>query len=57
MFWLGNPDTDTEQQNVTINGQWYDYVYGSTIAGPTWSDFMSRALEDEEQARLRRAHR
>ncbi|MFV0285213.1 MAG: penicillin-binding protein, partial [Demequina sp.] len=49
VFWLGNPDTDTPQQYVTINGVPYDFVYGSTIAGPTWSDFMSRALEDEEQ--------
>ncbi|WP_159449349.1 transglycosylase domain-containing protein [Demequina sp. NBRC 110051] len=48
VFWLGNPDEDTPQQNVTINGQWYGYVYGSTLAGPTWSNFMSRALEGEE---------
>ncbi|WP_159449100.1 penicillin-binding protein [Demequina sp. NBRC 110055] len=49
VFWLGNPDEDTPQQNVTINGEWYDVVYGSTLAGPTWSRFMSRALEGEEQ--------
>ncbi|WP_159449602.1 transglycosylase domain-containing protein [Demequina sp. NBRC 110057] len=49
VFWLGNPDEDTPQQNVTINGQWYNYVYGSTIAGPTWSRFMNRALDGQEQ--------
>ncbi|WP_062077080.1 transglycosylase domain-containing protein [Demequina globuliformis] len=48
VFWLGNPDEDVEQQFVTINDRWYNYVYGSTIAGPTWSDFMSRALDGTE---------
>ncbi|WP_160297453.1 transglycosylase domain-containing protein [Demequina flava] len=47
VFWLGNPDEDVEQQFVTINDRWYNYVYGSTIAGPTWSNYMSRALEGE----------
>lgn len=48
VFWLGNPDEDVKQQFMTINGRWHNFVYGSTIAGPTWSNYMSRALEGEE---------
>lgn len=29
--------------NLTINGVYYDYVYGGTFAGPMWHDYMSKA--------------
>lgn len=48
VFWLGNPDRDVPQQNMTIGGRWERFHYGSTLAGPTWSRFMTRALEGAE---------
>ena len=43
--WVGFPDAMIPVQNMTINGQWVRNAYGSTIAGPTWKRFMSRAHE------------
>ncbi|MBD9698554.1 penicillin-binding protein [Flavimobilis sp. GY10621] len=43
--WIGNPDRDTSMQYIRINGVPYSYVYGSTLAAPTWKRFMDRALE------------
>lgn len=48
VVWVGSPDRDVPQQRITINGKYYSYVYGSTIAGPTWAKFMNRALEGQE---------
>lgn len=48
VFWIGNPDRDVPQQNMTIGGHWARYHYGSTLAGPTWSRFMTRALDGAE---------
>lgn len=45
--WLGNPNQDTPGQRITLNGQYYRYVYGGTISGPTWQRFMNRALEGQ----------
>lgn len=44
VVWMGNPDRDVPQQFIRINGTFYRYVYGSTVAGPTWKRFMDRAL-------------
>ncbi|WP_084039165.1 transglycosylase domain-containing protein [Demequina sp. NBRC 110053] len=49
VFWLGHPDVDTPQQNMTIGDHWDDYFYGSTLMGPTWGRFMERALEGVEE--------
>ncbi|WP_102509552.1 transglycosylase domain-containing protein [Sanguibacter massiliensis] len=43
--WIGNPDRDTSMQYIRINGVPYSYVYGSTLAAPTWKRFMDQALE------------
>lgn len=43
--WIGNPDRDTSMQRIRINGVPYSYVYGSTLAAPTWKRFMDQALE------------
>src|SRR5699024_7112284 len=43
--WIGNPDRDTSMQDIRIHGVPYSYVYGSTLAAPTWKRFMDRALE------------
>ena len=44
--WLGNPNEDEPGQNITLNGQWYDYLYGSSLAAPTWKAYMDSALAD-----------
>jgi membrane peptidoglycan carboxypeptidase len=43
--WVGYPDTMKPVQSVTIAGTRYRYVYGSSIALPTWKRFMVRAHE------------
>ncbi len=43
--WVGFPDTMRPVQRMTINGKWVRNAYGSTIAAPTWSRFMTRALD------------
>ncbi|MFV0633920.1 penicillin-binding protein [Demequina sp.] len=48
VFWLGNPDKDVPQQYMEIGGVWRNFFYGSTLMGPTWEEFMERALEGEE---------
>src|SRR5450830_59639 len=46
--WVGFPNTFTPMQNMTINGTRYyspgHNVFGSSIAAPTWSRFMTQAL-------------
>jgi membrane peptidoglycan carboxypeptidase len=46
--WVGFPDVASQRmQNMTINGKRYytnHQVYGSSIAAPTWSRFMTQAL-------------
>lgn len=46
--WVGEPDhANQPMQNMTINGKRYytnHQVYGSSIAAPTWSRFMTQAL-------------
>jgi hypothetical protein len=37
-------------QDITVNGQWYRVVYGSSIAAPTWGRYMNRAHEGLEPA-------
>lgn len=43
--WLGSPDTDVSMQKFTINGVWRKRVFGASISGPIWKQFMDRALE------------
>jgi membrane peptidoglycan carboxypeptidase len=46
--WVGFPNSFTPMQNMTINGKRYyspgHNVFGSSIAAPTWSRFMTQAL-------------
>lgn len=44
--WVGYPDRFTPMQHITVGGQWVNYMYGATIAGPTWKRFMDTALLD-----------
>ena len=50
--WVGFPDSMTPVQRITINGQYFRNVYGSSIAGPTWKRFMTRALENMPERRF-----
>lgn len=44
--WVGYPDKFTPVQGVRVNGKYIQYMYGATVAGPTWKRFMDQALDD-----------
>ena len=46
--WVGDPDSPVQNpmSNVTINGTYYSYVFGSTLPGPIWETAMRGALAD-----------
>ena len=44
VVWVGFAEGFIPVQNITINGTYIEYTYGSTIAGPTWKRFMTQAL-------------
>ncbi len=46
--WLGHPDKNRPQQNVKIGGKTYSYVYGATISGPTWNEYMTKVLKGQK---------
>lgn len=52
VVWLGHPDRDVPQQGIRLNGNYYSYVYGSTLALPTWKRYMDRALDGVPASRL-----
>ena len=44
-IWMGNPDDRRiSMQRINIAGTYYPYVYGSSVAAPTWKRYMDRAL-------------
>jgi membrane peptidoglycan carboxypeptidase len=43
--WVGFSEGTEPMQQITINGQWYRYVYGGAMAAPIWQDYMSQAVE------------
>ncbi|MDO8106426.1 penicillin-binding protein [Isoptericola sp. b441] len=43
--WVGYPNSFTPMHDVTINGVFRRYVYGSTIAAPAWRAFMAPASQ------------
>jgi len=43
--WVGNPAKPTAAHNVHLDGQTFQYLYGSSIAAPTWVEFMTSALK------------
>ena len=45
--WAGHPSApfDNPMRNVTINGQFYPFVYGSSMPGPIWKAAMLGALK------------
>ncbi|WEV76827.1 transglycosylase domain-containing protein [Janibacter cremeus] len=42
-IWVGSPITEFEMDNVTIGGQYYENVFGSTLAAPIWNNIMNVA--------------
>ena len=46
--WAGDPDAPRRypMRNVTINGTYYPYVFGSSLPGPIWRDAMMGAVAD-----------
>ena len=46
--WAGHPDAPKQypMRDVTINGTYYSYVFGSSLPGPIWRDAMLGALAD-----------
>lgn len=48
-IWVGSPIEQHEMEDVTIDGQRYDQVSGSTIAAPIWSNIMNEVLEGKGQ--------
>lgn len=43
--WIGYSEGNIPMQRITINGQYYRYVYGGVLAAPTWRAYMTRAQE------------
>ncbi len=44
--WTGHANASaTPLRDITIGDRYYDYVYGSTISGPIWAQYMRWALE------------
>ncbi|MEG3614634.1 transglycosylase domain-containing protein [Isoptericola haloaureus] len=45
--WVGSVDNPNEDHTGpgTVAGEYYDILYGSTVAAPTWKTFMDQAVE------------
>ena len=41
--WVGRPEAQTPMRHITVNGQYFQDVYGASIAAPIWQDLMSAA--------------
>ncbi|ROR73193.1 membrane peptidoglycan carboxypeptidase [Bogoriella caseilytica] len=50
--WMGYQEATGAMTNVTVDGQHYDWIFGSHIPAPTWRDYMARALDGEPQTRF-----
>ena len=50
--WVGDPRGGYAypMKQVTVNGRYYDQVFGGTLPGPIWRDAMERALKGVEPA-------
>ena len=48
--WVGDPRGGYAypMKQVTVNGQYYDQVFGGTLPGPIWRDAMELALKGKE---------
>ncbi|WP_277452917.1 transglycosylase domain-containing protein [Janibacter sp. DB-40] len=48
-IWVGSPITEHKMTNVSIGGQFYEKVYGGTMAGPIWTEIMNTASKGMER--------
>jgi penicillin-binding protein 1A len=46
-IWVGYPDFQYPLRNVVINGESYSRVFGGSVPGPIWAEFMNIVLADE----------
>jgi penicillin-binding protein 1A len=44
--WVGYEADQIPLRNVTINGEYYSRVFGGSVPGPIWAEFMSWYLQD-----------
>lgn len=46
--WVGNADNPNEDhtEGNVVNGQYYEVLYGSTLAAPAWKEYMDKAVAD-----------
>ncbi len=44
--WVGYADAQIPMTNITINGQTYSRVFGSSVPVPIWKEFMTEFLAD-----------
>jgi membrane peptidoglycan carboxypeptidase len=42
--WLGSPTVSMSTNGATIKGQHYGKMFGATVSGPIWRDYMNTAL-------------
>ncbi len=46
--WIGNAESDVPMNGrFTINGRTLSYWYGSSLAAPTWRDYMNQVMADK----------
>lgn len=46
--WVGHSEGLKPMRNVRVNGTWHSYMWGSSIAAPTWKRFMTAAHEGKK---------
>ncbi|HWJ86189.1 MAG TPA: PASTA domain-containing protein, partial [Cellulomonas sp.] len=46
--WVGYPNSFKAVQGVTVKGQYIPYMYGATIAAPTWKRTMESILKKKD---------
>lgn len=51
-IWMGHPLKERSLANSWINGEYNQFVYGSTIAAPTWKRIMDQAVGGNENLPL-----
>ncbi|WP_435299259.1 transglycosylase domain-containing protein [Timonella sp. A28] len=51
--WMGYPESNNvKMQHITINGRYFPYMYGSSLAAPMWKEFMDYAHKGKEIKRF-----
>lgn len=45
-IWTGHKNGNVPMENVTVNGRFYKTVFGGTVAGPAFRQYITEALKD-----------